>query len=616
MDVSRPNSPQAGYEQDIGALLQRAILMHQDGDLNGAQPLYDRILAVQPMNVDALYLGGLLAYQRGDYSRAQQQLEAALRQSPSTAAIHTALGNVFREAADPVKAHACYQTAIDLDPAGADAHYNRGVAFQEQGDMGAAETSYRNALASNPGHPESWINLGTVLKDSGNLNDAEACYARALQLQPRHALAWYNLGVLQSAAMRFHEAIGSFRRALDIQPHYPSAAFNMAVACRSAGALESASDWFRHVLKMQPRHEGAMHNLGAVLYELGRFDEAETCFRTLLEASPDNPELNYNMALIALARGDYARGWSAYEWRWQGAESSRRHRRNFTAPQWQGEGIAGKTILLHAEQGLGDTLQFVRYAHLVADMGARVVLECQAPLGRLLHSMRGVSLVVRRGDPLPAFDMHCPLMSLPLAFATRIDTVPARIPYLAPDPAHVGQWKQILGNAAGRRVGLVWAGNPRRFSDQQSQVDRRRSLSLQQLDPLVRCQGVEYVSLQLGDAAAEVRNHPEWSVMKDVTRDIGDFEDTAAIVANLDLVISVDTSVAHLAAAMGKPVWLLSRFDACWRWMRGREDSPWYPGMRIFRQNRPGEWGDVIERVVELLGASSGRAAENRRAPP
>lgn len=607
MDVSSPDGSSAGHEQDVGALLQRAMHMHQSGDLNGAQPLYDKILAVQPTNVDALYLGGLLAYQRGDYLRAQRQLEAALRQSPSTAAIHTALGNVFREAGDPGKAQACYEAAIDLDPAGADAYYNRGVSLQEQGDLRGAEAAYRNALVSNPGHPESWINLGTVLKDSGNLTDAEACYSRALQLQPRHALAWYNLGVLQSATMRFHEAIGSFRRALDIQPHYPAAVFNIGVACRSLGALEDASDWFNHVLTIQPGHERAMHNLGAVLYELGRFDEAEARFRALLATSPGNPELNYNMALIALARGDYERGWSAYEWRWQGAESSRRHRRDFPVPQWHGEDVVGKNILLHAEQGLGDTLQFVRYVTLVAERGARVVLECQAPLGRLLRSVRGVDLVVHRGDPLPAFDVHCPLMSLPLVFGTRIDTVPARIPYLQPDPAHVGQWAQILGAPLGMRVGLVWAGNPRRFSDQQSQVDRRRSLSLQQLVPLVRCQGVEYVSLQLGDAADEVRSNPEWGALKDVTRDIVDFEDTAALVANLDLVISVDTSVAHLAAAMGKPVWLLSRFDACWRWMRGREDSPWYPGMRIFRQNRPGDWGDVIERVVEHLGAMTKR---------
>ncbi|WP_420477195.1 tetratricopeptide repeat protein [Noviherbaspirillum sp. ST9] len=607
MGVSSPDGSKAGHEQDVGALLQRAMQLHQSGDLNGAQPLYEKLLAVQPANVDALYLAGLLEYQRGDYVLAQRRLEAALRQNPSASAIHTALGNVFRESKDWAKAHACYQRAIDLDPAGADTHYNLGVTFQEQGDLQGAETAYRRALASNPGHPECWINLGTVLKERGNLGEAESCYSQALQLQPRHALAWYNLGVLQSAAMRFIEAVGSFRRALEIQPHYPAAAYNIGVACRSAGALEDASDWFNHVLTMQPGHENARHNLGAVLYELGRFDEAEGCFRTLLARSPGNPELNYNMSLLALARGDYASGWRAYEWRWLGAESSRRHRRDFSSPQWQGEGVAGKTILLHAEQGLGDALQFVRYAPMVADLGARVILECQAPLGRLLRSVRGVSLVVHRGDPLPAFDLHCPLMSLPLAFGTRIETVPAQIPYLAPDPVHVGQWGQRLGISNCMRVGLVWAGNPRRFSEQQSQVDRRRSLSLQQLVPLARCQGVEYISLQLGDAAEEARSNPAWERLKDVTRDIADFEDTAAIVANLDLVISVDTSVAHLAAAMGKPVWMLSRFDACWRWMRGRDDSPWYPGMQIFRQSRPGEWGDVIERVVERLEAVSKR---------
>ncbi len=604
-----PSQIRVGNEEPtVSTLLQRAIALHQAGDLGTAQQIYAEILERQPNNVDALYLDGLIAHQRGQYPRAQQCLQAALRIHPMAPAIHTALGNTHRDQGHFEQAETCYQAALRLDTENANAHYNSGIAYHERGDLARAITAYRRAVAVNSLHPESWNNLGVALKASGDIDQAAACYAKTIALQPRHAMCLFNLGVLHADEKRFEEALAYYRRALEAQPAYAEAAFNAGVASRNLGQLDEAVQWFERALVLHPQHAGALHNLGATQHELGRLDAADACYRHALTTNPDNPQVHYNLALIALARGDYARGWEAFEWRWRGAESSRLHRRDFPQPQWRGEDIAGQTILLHAEQGLGDTLQFVRYAPLVAARGARVILECQPPLVRLLQSMPGIDVVVPAGETLPSFDWHCPLMSLPLAFGTRLNTVPAHIPYLEADERLAEIWQQRLGGERRRKVGLVWAGNPRRFSLLLNLIDQRRSLRLSQFAPLARCSGVSFFSLQLGEAASETVDPPASLALNDFTNEIKDFSDTAALIANLDLVISVDTSVVHLAGALGKPVWMLSRHDACWRWLLQRDDSPWYPTLRIFRQPGPGDWTSVIERVaseLEELGINS-----------
>lgn len=592
-------APAPAHSEDGAALLQRALSLHQSGDLNEAQHLYARILRLQPDNVDALYLDGMIAVQRGQVPHAMQRLQAALSVNPRVPAIHVALGNVQRDQGCFELADASYQCALALDPNNADAHYNLGIACHERGDLSLAISAYRRAVSANPAHPESWNNLGVALKASGKDQEAAECYEKVIGLQPQHALALFNLGVLHADAGRFEQAIGCYRRALQAQPAYVDAAFNLGVACKCLGASEEAAQWFCHALQLQPQHAGALQNLAATRYEQGSFDEAEQLYRHQLSLTPDHPDAHYNLSLVALARGDHAAGWKGYEWRWQGAESSRRHRRDFTQPQWRGENIAGQSILLHAEQGLGDTIQFIRYAALVAQRGARVIVECQPELVRLLRSLPGIAEVLPAGAALPAFDCHCPLMSLPLAFATTLDSIPATTPYLYPSAIDIGAWAERIGREPRRKVGLVWAGNAQRASSVLQRFDQRRSLLREQLAPLAQCASLAFFSLQLGQGTnAESSQVPP---MRDLTADIRDFADTAALVANLDLVISVDTSVAHLAGALGKPVWLLSRHDACWRWMREREDSPWYPTMRIFRQQQPGDWRGVVENVAAEL---------------
>lgn len=593
---------------DQDELLKSAIALHQQGQLEQAQKLYRQILAAQPQHLDALYLSGVLAGQCGDNSLALEQLKAACAINPAVSAIHTALGNLQRDQGRFDAAVACYQTALQLDVHNADAYYNLGIAQQEFHQFEHAVDAYQHAVAYHPEHAEAWNNLGVVLKELGRLEEALACYTTVLELNPQHTFALFNLGVLAGDAERFEEAVDFYQYTLAVEPGHVATLFNLGIAYRSLGRLPEAIPCFEQAIALQPNHVHALQNLGATHFELGQLEAAEKYYQRALHIEPNQPEVRYNLALSALAQGDYVTGWPAFEWRWQGAETARRERRNFTQPQWNGEDLAGKTILLHAEQGLGDTLQFIRYVPLVTQKGARVVVECQKPLVRLLQSMPAIiaakAQVCAAGETLPHFDWHCPLMSLPHAFATQLDSVPAHMPYLTADAALVEHWRQRLASLSALKplkIGLVWAGNPRQYSLRLNLIDQRRSLHLQQLAPLAACTNISWFSLQIGAAAQEINQPPAGLHLHDLTQEITDFADTAALVTNLDLIISVDTSVAHLAGALNKPVWLLSRFDACWRWLRERENSPWYPSMRIFRQPSPGAWTLVLDQVVAEL---------------
>jgi hypothetical protein len=409
-----------------------------------------------------------------------------------------------------------------------------------------------------PGFGAGYVNLATTLRGLTLLEQAQAMAEVAVQLLPREPEATLCLASVLHDRADYRGAVGLYRQALEAVP----------------------------------LHAGALSSLGNSLRAMGRLSEALAVHDRAVAAAPDDAEIRYSRAAALLAAGDFAAGWPEHEWRWR----RRLWRDRGFGAAWRGEDIAGRTILLHAEQGLGDTLQFVRYAPMVAALGARVVLEVQAPLVRLMRGLAGVARVVARGDALPAFDVHCPLLSLPLAFGTVPETVPAAIPYLFADA--VALWDSRLP-AGGKRVGLVWAGSPHTDDAGAHLIDRRRSLGLAELAPLWDVGGVHLVSLQKDCAA------PPGLV--DLMGQVGDFADTAALVSGLDLVVSVDTSVAHLAGALGRPVWLLSRYDACWRWLCGRDDSPWYPGMRIYQQERPLDWSGVVARVRDdLIGWVAG----------
>ena len=372
------------------------------------------------------------------------------------------------------------------------------------------------------------------------------------------------------------------------------AANNHGVSLALKGQLDEAAVSFDNALSLRPGFAEAHNNLALVRKEQGRLDEAVTSYRRAVGLKPDFAEARYNLSLALLKQGDMAAGWDEYEWRWNTPHLAK-DRRAFPQPQWRGEAAAGQTLLVHAEQGFGDSLQFCRYAPLAAARGLRVVVEAPKPLVRLFRSLAGVDAVAERGEDLPAFDLRCPMMSLPLAFATTLETIPNACPYLQADGAKAAAWGARLAALPGHgmRIGLVWAGNPA------PTADHRRSLSPHLLAPLCGLPGVQVFSLQKGgtDAAASLP-------LMDFMEEMDDFADTAALVANLDLVISVDTAVAHLALALGKPVWLLAQFDPCWRWLTGRRDSPWYPALRLYRQPCPGAWDLVLPELARDLRAA------------
>jgi len=442
-----------------------------------------------------------------------------------------------------------------------------GLRHHQAGRLDEAVACYRRVLALRADLPEVHFNLGVALARQGQPDDAAACYRRALELKPDYVAAWSNLGNVLRAQGRLDEAVACYRRVLDHAPNVP------------------------HI----------HYNLGNALKAQGQLDEAVACYRTAIALDPDSVEAHTNLSLALLARGDLAAGWQEYEWRWNGPLI--KDRRDFAQPQWRGEAAEGRTLLIHAEQGFGDTLQFCRFAPLAAARGLRVIMEMQPPLLRLLRGLEGVDRVVGRGEPLPPFDLHCPMLSLPLALGTTIATIPAAASYLRADETQVAAWRARLAAMTGQgpRIGLVWAGKSYSYLPPMAAVDRRRSLAPERLAPLLGLPGLRFFSLQSGGQAPPV-GFPLTDVMTEMT----DFADTAALIANLDLVVSVDTSVAHLAAALGKPVWVLNRFDSCWRWFADRRDSPWYPTLRLYRQPRPGDWDAVIAAVVRDLRRLAG----------
>jgi Flp pilus assembly protein TadD len=422
---------------------------------------------------------------------------------------------------------------------------------------------------------------------AGQAVEAERLYRLALSCDPNNADCHNLLGLLFLDTGRLDPAIDRLRQAVAHNGAVGSYHSNLGNALKARGQLPEAVASYCDALQREPNDALALSNLGAALWQQRRLDVAAACLENAIALRPDLPEAHANLALVLLAQGHLPRGWAEHEWRWKTPQMIG-HVRHFPQPRWGGEAGGGQTLLIHAEQGLGDTLQFCRYAPLAAATGWRVVMAVQAPLVRLLRGLPGVERVVASGEALPHFDCHCPMLTLPLAMGTTLSNIPGTVPYLHADAAQVAAWRTRLPEQ--RRIGLAWAGNASLGSD------RRRSLPPERLAPLVETPGARFFSLQKGGPPA-----PASFGLSDFMPEIHDLADTAALIASLDLVISVDTAVAHLAAALGKPVWLLDRFDSDWRWLTGRRDSPWYPTLRIFRQPEAGAWDPVLAEVAAAL---------------
>jgi Tfp pilus assembly protein PilF len=436
--------------------------------------------------------------------------------------------------------------------------------------------------------------LAVVQLRLGKNDTALASYDRALKVRPDYAEALCNRGVTLHELKRFEEALASYDRALKVRPGYAEALYNRGNTLKELKRLEEALASYDHALKARPDYAEAFCNRGITLHKLNRFEEALASYDCALKVRPDLAEAHFNEAVCRLLTGDFDRGWEKNEWRWE-TERQRNGKRNFAQPQWTGQqDIAGKTILLHAEQGFGDTIQFCRYVPHVVERAGRVILEVPKPLRELMSTLPGVAQIVSKGDPLPDFDIHCPLLSLPLAIGTRLETIPSATPYLRASKSAVMDWNARLGPRSRPRIGLAWSGHPMHKND------HNRSIGLSTLLPRLGLNAT-YVSLQKDVRVADTELLKERADILQFGDALGDFSDTAALISNLDLVISVDTSVAHLGGALAKPVWVLLPFVPDWRWLLDREDSPWYPTARLFRQGETRQWDNVIARVQAAL---------------
>ena len=622
-----PSAPQPPALSNLRKMLAAGLRHHRAGRLAEAEPFYRQVLAVDARHPDALHLLGALAHQTGQNDSAVEIIGKAIVINPAIAAYHANLGTALKALGRLDEAVAAYEAAISCEPNFAEVHADLGNALQELGRLDEAVAAYNHAIRLRPDHAQAHANLGTALKTLGRLDDAVTAFHTAIGCKPDLVEAQSNLGNALKNLGRLDDAVASYRNAISCKPDFAEAHSNLGNALKELGCLDEAITAHHHAISCKPDFAEAHSNLGTALQELGRLDEAVAAYNTAIRLQPDFAEArsnlgntlktlgrldeaiaafnaaiackpdygnaHFNLGIGLLLSGDLSNGWIEYDWRWREGVKERKLQ-DLSKPQWRGEDLRGRTILLHAEQGLGDTIQFCRYAPLVAARGGRVVMEAPRALLRLLSGLAGVDRLIGTGEPLPAFDFHCPLMSLPTVFGTTLATIPATIPYLPVEEARRRHWQQRLSASAGRRVGIVWAGN------REHKNDRNRSLPFAALAPLWNIPGIRWYSLQVGERRADLAAAPP-GVIEDLSPALDDFAETAAALSQLDLVVTVDTSVAHLAGAIGRPTWVMLPSAPDWRWLTERADSPWYPSARLFRQTRRAAWGSVINDVASAI---------------
>ena len=624
-----PREPITLASPQVMATFQAGLRHHHQGQWQEAMQCYEAVLAQNPDHFDAHHMLAVIAAQNGNFEKGLERMEVALSLSPNFAQAHSNRGGILASLGRHAEALLSFDRAIECKPDGADAWYNRGVALRALGRLEEAIASVEKAIAFQPQYLDAHFNLGLMqlsredrakavaafdhvlqirpehaqahffranaLKGLNRMAEAIESYERALASQPDQIDALYNLGNTYLTLEQMPQAVQCYEQVLAIEPRHESACVNLGNALRVLKRLEEAALSYQRAMALKPDYAQAHSNLGVVLQEMGQLDAAMHCYETAVSLAPDFIEAQMNMGLIHLMRGELARGFALYEWRWQAGEVQSRH---FNKPRWQGEDLRGKTILLHAEQGYGDTLQFCRYAPLLQQRGARVILEVPKTLYGLMQSLQGVDDLRAYGEALPEFDCHCPMLSIALAMETTLETIPNPGPYLFVNPSQRLAWAHALGERRLPRIGLAWRGNP------QHKNDHNRSMKLEewvhQLPP-----GFEYLSLQKEVLATEEALLERFHI-RSFGADIQDFSDTAALCEAMDAVICVDTSIAHLAGALGVKTWVLLTHTPDWRWLLERQDSPWYDSMRLYRQDVDRQWAPLLQRVAKDLSSIGG----------
>jgi tetratricopeptide (TPR) repeat protein len=548
---------------------------------------------MHPEDPDVLHLLGIIHYQLGNLANAIEYIEKSTGLNPTDAYAYFNLGNIYRDSGQPEQAVRNYRKALQLNPEMDDAYNNMGLALRDEGQTEEAVSCFEQAIQINPEQADTYNNLGITLQSLEKLDEAIQWYHKALRIHPDYVNAHFNLGRALQQKERLGDAIDCFREVIRLTPEHYAAHYCMGRILLEINQIDEAIASFRNAVQLNHDFPEAFHDLGIAYQEKNMTADSIASFRKALLLNPDDADAHWNLSLGLLLSGDFSEGWKEFEWR---LKVSAFPPRPFLQPKWDGSDIAGRAILLHEEQGFGDTIQFIRYAPLVAQRGAKVIVECKRELKPLIETVDGLDRVIEQGEELPEFDLHCPLMSLPFVFETTVQSVPATIPYLRAEAGLTGQWrKKVYGVPSRYRIGLVWSTELRFTSH------NRRACSLEVFAPLADVEGAAFYSLQKGKAAEEAKTPPEGMLLIDYTGEINDFGDTAALIENLDLVITVDTAVAHVAGALGKPVWNLLPFVPAWRWMLHREDSPWYPTMRLLRQPEPGDWSTPVTTILEEL---------------
>jgi tetratricopeptide (TPR) repeat protein len=647
---------------EVASLLAEALALHQAGRLAEAEETYNRILATQPDHFDSLHLLGIVFHQRGDYAQALRHIDLALRINPNNipalnnrgialrelkrfedalasydralalwpdyaealsgrghalkelkrfeaalasydralrvrpdyAQAHANRGDLLYELKRFEEALASYDRAVAIHPNLADAHANRGNVLHALKRFDEAMAGHDHALALRPDLAEAHTNRGSTLHELKWFDEALASHDRALALRPDYTDAHYNRGNALHKLKRFEEALASYERALVLRPDYVEALANRGVALHRLKRFGEALASYDRALAVRPDYAEAFVDQGDTLCELKRFEEALASYDRAIALQPDYVDAHCHEGMCRMLIGDFERGWPKLDLGWV-AVRQRAATRNFSQPQLHGSNeLKGKTVLIRAEQGFGDVIQFCRYVPRVAEQGARVIFEVYEPLRELMGTLPGVAQFVTTGEPLPDFDMHCPLLSLPLALGAGSAAIPSQTAYLRAAPQAVMDWNDRLGPRHRPRIGLAWSGRPSHDND------HNRSIRLGSFLPPLAGFDATYVSL-LQDVREDDAPALQGSDILHFGKELKTYADTAALIANLDLVISVDTSVAHLTGALGKPVWILLPFMPDWRWMLDRDDSPWYSTARLFRQDETRAWDGVMARVHAAL---------------
>jgi tetratricopeptide (TPR) repeat protein len=587
-----PSSGSKTRQDPMANYLAQGLAAHQRGQVEEAARLYAFILGKNPKHAGALHFSGVIKLQSGDVAAGIDLIGRAIRIQPDPT-MRCNLANGLIKLRRYPEALEQLQLSVAQDPRNAATHTNLGLVLANLQRPAEAILAHKKALALQPDFPEALNNLGNAQRALRQYEEALVSYDRALRLNPRHIAALNNRGLALAALQRLDEAIASYDAALALRANYPEALNNKGTTLKEKNDFAAALACYDKALALRPDYIEALYNRANALGAANQQAEALQAYRSLLEQQLEHAEAHWNATLTELLLGHFAAGWAGYHWRWKMplAEAPRHTDR----PKWSGtETLQGRSILLWAEQGLGDTIQFCRLALLLAERGTQVWLEVQAPLVGLLQRGLGPQVkVFARGEAVPTTDFHCPLLDLPGALRIDLASIPAPKNYLHADAGLGADWRNRLGHAQ-RKIGIVCSGNPNLAND------RRRSIPLQNFGALAT-DNTRLFLLQKECRPADSKWMTENSVIQNLGSQLRDFEDTAAIIEQLDLVISVDTSVAHLAGALGKPVWILLPYVPDWRWLCERSDSPWYPSARLFRQAMSGDWSEVFAQLQQAL---------------